>query len=174
MKDFFEALKHPEYIHVLLNPIPIYVLPTGLVILLIALLRKKRDLQVAALWILAFVGITAWPTWYFGHQAYGHLMESLTDEAKKWADVHVNRADRLVYALYLTGFLAIMAIFLSSKHAKLATRLSVAALLAGVVALGVSGWIARAGGQIRHSEFRIGPPPDAPVHRHQEGTGHSH
>ena len=171
MDNLAEALKHPEYIHVLLNPIPGYVLPTGLVLLLIALVRKRREAQVIALWVLVFVGIAAWPTWYYGHQGYDHLMQSLTDDAKQWANVHVHRADRLVYSLYLTGALALMAIFLPRRFPKMTSGLAVAALVAGVAAFGCVSLIARAGGEIRHSEFRMGPPPAAPEHQHGAG-GH--
>lgn len=174
MRDIIEALKHPEYVHVLLNPIPIYVLPTGLALLLSALLKKQRTLQVAALWVLVFVGAAAWPIWYFGHAGYEHLMGSLTDEAKQWANVHIHRADRFIYALYLTGIIGIISIYYPRKSPSSATKLAVITLLIGTGALGLSGWIARAGGEIRHSEFRIGPPPAAPVHKHAEDGGHSH
>lgn len=174
MNEFIEALKHPEYIHVLLNPIAGYVLPAGLVLLLIGLLRKKREVQTAALWMLVFVGIAAWPTWYFGHQAYDHLMESLTEEAKQWANVHIHRADRFVYSLYFTGVLALAALFLPRKFPKTATPLVIAALIAGLAAFGFASWIARAGGAIRHSEFRTGQPPAAPAHQHEHKDGHPH
>lgn len=170
MNSIFEALKHPEYIHVLLNPIPLYILPAGLALFLIACLRKRSDVQVAALWVLVFVGMTAWPTWYFGHQAYGHLMDSLTEEAKQWANVHAQRANRFVYALYLTGGLAVAAIFLPRKFPKTASPLAVAVLVVGLAAFVSAGWIAQAGGVIRHSEFRTGPPPAAPAHEHKEGS----
>lgn len=174
MDNVSEALKHPEYIHVLLNPIPGYVLATGLVVLLIALLRKKREVQIAALWILVLVGIIAWPTWYYGHQGYDHLKESLNEEAKLWVNVHVYRADRLVYSLYLTGVVALAAIFLPRKFPRATQALTVAALVIGVAAFGAVNWIARAGGEIRHSEFRTGPPPPAPAHEHGEAGKHGH
>ncbi len=174
MNDLLEALKHPEYIHVLLNPIAGYVLLAGLALLLMALLRKKLEMQTAALWVLVFVGVTAWPTWYFGHQAYAHLMMSLTEEAKQWANVHVQRADRFVYSLYLTGALALAALVLPRKFPKTATPLAISALIAGLIASGLVGWIARPGGKIRHSEFRTGPPPAAPAHKHTQGGEHSH
>lgn len=172
MNDLIEALKHPEYVHVLLNPIPGYVLPVGLVLLLISLVHKKLELQRAALWILVFVGIAAWPIWYFGHQAYGHLGEALTEEAKQWANVHVQRADRFVYSLYLTGLLGLAAIFLPRRFPKTAKPLAMTALIVGVAAFGFTSWISRAGGEIRHSEFRTGQPPAAPAHEHKNGHAH--
>lgn len=172
MNDLIEALKHPEYVHVLLNPIPGYILPVGLVLLSISLLRRKPELQRVSLWILVFVGIAAWPIWYFGHQAYGHLAEALTEEAKQWANVHVQRADRFVYSLYLTGLLGLAAIFLPRRFPRTAKPLAVTALMAGVAAFAFTIWISRAGGEIRHSEFRTGPPPAAPAHEHKSRSAH--
>lgn len=174
MDNLAEALKHPEYVHLLLNPIPAYVLATGLLLLAIALMRKSRELQIAALWVLVFVGITAFPTWYYGHRAFDHLRESLTETSKQWAYVHIHRADRFVYFLYLTGALALMAIFLPRKFPKAAGPLSIAALVVGIGAFGLVNWISRAGGEIRHSELRMGPPPPAPVHEHNHKNGHDH
>lgn len=167
-----EALKHPEYIHLLLNPIPGYVLPTALVLLGIALIRSNRAAQVTALWVLVFVGISAWPIWYFGHQGYDHLMESLTEEARQWANVHVHRADRFVYFLYLTGLVALAAIFLPRKFPQTTNALVITALGSGLAAFVLVGWISRAGGEIRHSELRMGPPPAAPQHQHEHHDGH--
>ena len=99
-------------------------------------------------------------------------MASLTEEAKQWANVHVHRADRFVYSLYLTGLLGLAAIFLPRKFPKAAKPLAITALVVGLAAFGFTSWISRAGGEIRHSEFRTGPPPSAPAHD-KEG-GHSH
>lgn len=174
MDDFLAALKHPEYVHILLNPILTYAMPISLAILSFGLLRKRRELQICGLWVIVFVGITAWPTWYFGHQAFDHLLESLTDEAKQWATSHVQRADRFIYVLYVAGSLALVAIYYPRKSPNSAVWLGLIALVAGIVGLASSGWVARAGGEIRHSELRMGPAPTAPEHQHGGNEGHSH
>lgn len=173
MGNFLEAMKHPEYIHVLLNPILVYVLPTGIALLAIALFRKNRDIQTAALWLLVFVGVMAWPTWFYGHQAFDHLAKSLSDEGKQWANVHAYRANRFVYSLYATGIVALAAIFLPRKFAKITKPLTWLALIFSIVAFATVSFVARPGGEIRHSEFRMGPPPHAPEHKHEhEGDAH--
>ncbi len=42
----------------------------------------------------------------------------------------------------------------------------IAALALAVACEGASGWIALAGGQIRHPEFRSEPPPSEPTEHH--------
>jgi hypothetical protein len=160
-------LDHPEYVHVLLNPIPAYVLGTGLAVLALALARKSREMELAALLILMFVGIMALPTWYYGHLAFDHLEPSLTAEAKRWTNVHAQRADRLVYSLYMTGIVALGAIAATRWSPASSRVLAVAALLCGTAALAAVLFISRPGGEIRHSELRSGSPPDAPTHHHE-------
>lgn len=168
MSELTTALRHPEYIHVLLNPIPLYVLGTGVVILVWSLFRKSREAQTIGLWILVLAGIAAWPTWYFGHQAYHHLYDALSTEGQEWADVHLHRASRTIYIYYATGIIALAAIFLPRKIPKATIPLTIAALLAGTVSFGLGLWIAKAGGQIRHSEFRFSHPaePTQGEHHH--------
>ena len=49
---FRQILKQPEYIHVLLNPLPLYGLSLGLIGLLIALLLRSRPAKIATLAIV--------------------------------------------------------------------------------------------------------------------------
>jgi uncharacterized membrane protein len=168
MNELGKLFQRPEYIHVLLNPIPFYVLGVGVVILLVAIVRRKRESQLVGLWTLLFACAVAWPTWYFGHQAYHHLYELLTTEGQRWADLHLRLADWIVYVFYATGALALAAIFLPREIPKATTLLAVLALLAATVCLGLGAWIGRAGGQVRHSEFRDGPLPQPADHKTHE------
>ena len=55
-----EHLGKPEYIHVLLNPLPVYGLAVGVLGLIIALLSRTRAARVTALaLVMAVVGLYA-------------------------------------------------------------------------------------------------------------------
>lgn len=173
MHDALEMiLDHPEYVHVLLNPTPTYVLGTALAILALALFRKSREMELAALLVLVFVGIVALPTWHYGHLAFDHLESSLTPEAKRWVDIHAHRADRFVYLLYLTGVIALGAILARRWLRSSERMLAVATLCVGLGAFSAAVYISRAGGEIRHSEFRGGPPPPTPSHQDHDREEH--
>jgi hypothetical protein len=161
MMDLIEALKHPEYVHVLLNPVPVYALSMGILALALGFLLRSRQAQIVGLIIVIISCASAWPVAYFGHQAHEHLEDALNDEAKTWVDHHSDRADRGVYGLYLTALLGLAALLVPARFAKSAKVLPVLTLVAAIGALGLAGWISHAGGQIRHSEFRQGPPPAA-------------
>ena len=58
---------------------------------------------------------------------------------------------------------AAAAILVPMKWPKSATPLTVLTLLLSFVVLGIGGYIAHAGGKIRHREFRNEPAPPVPV-----------
>src|SRR5437762_3355374 len=51
-KLFFEHLKQPEYVHVLINPLPIHMTGAGVFGLLVALLLRKPRAEVASLVVI--------------------------------------------------------------------------------------------------------------------------
>src|SRR5438552_15153930 len=56
----------PEYVHVLLNPIPVYGLGVGFLLLVFGLLLSKPPVRTAGLWVCALCAASAWPVLYFG------------------------------------------------------------------------------------------------------------
>lgn len=59
-------LSKPEYVHVLLNPLPVYGLTMGVLGLIIALLSKTRAARVTALALVVVSATSAWPVYYYG------------------------------------------------------------------------------------------------------------
>ena len=57
-----EHLSHPEYLHVLLNPLPVYGLAVGAFGLVIALISRSRAARVTALALVLISGVSAWPS----------------------------------------------------------------------------------------------------------------
>ena len=69
MNTFFQHSRDPEYMHVLLNPLPVYGLAFGTLALALALLLRNYRVSVAAL-VLVFVGaISAWTVYQYGESA---------------------------------------------------------------------------------------------------------
>jgi hypothetical protein len=152
----------PEYIHVLLNPLLAYGLGVGVVVLIAGLLRRNPSLQVTGLAITALCSAAAWPVLHFGQHAYNSLSPLLDDESHAWLDAHMDRAERFIYFFYATTLLAAMSLILRRKFTKAAHTLAISTAVLGLASLGIGAWIARAGGQVSHSEFRTGGPP--PTH----------
>jgi hypothetical protein len=152
-------LRQPEYTHVLINPLPIYGLFLSWVGLIIALFLKSRRAQIATLALVLISSTSAWPVYEFGQQAYDRVLSMADEDGRAWLDEHKDRAEDLIYIFYALAVLSAIAIAAPMKWAKSSVPLAIAAILLGAVTLGTGGYIAYAGGKIRHREFRNEPPP---------------
>ena len=160
-------LRQPEYIHVLLNPLPVYGLLVGWVGLLIGVALRSRRAQIATLSLVLLSSISAWPVYEFGQQGYDRVL-SMTDEAgEAWLDEHMHRAEDLIWVFYVLAALSALAIAAPIKWPKSSMPLAVAVILLSAVTLGCGAYIAYAGGRVRHREFRNEtPPPKRSEHEH--------
>jgi hypothetical protein len=152
-------LRQPEYIHVLINPLPIYGLFLSWVGLIIALFLKSRRAQIATLALVLISSTSAWPVYEFGQQAYDRVLSMADEDGRAWLDEHQDRAEDLIYIFYALAVLSAIAIAAPMKWPKSSVPLAIATILLGAVSLGTGGYIAYAGGKIRHREFRNEPPP---------------
>ena len=159
-------LRQPEYIHVLINPLPFYGLVMGWIGLIIALVLKSRRAQIATLSLVLISSVSAWPVSEFGEQAYDRVL-AMTDEAgHAWLDEHRDRGEDLIYFFYALAVLTVAAIAIPIKWPKSAGPLAISVLLLGAVAIGMGASIAQAGGKIRHREFRNEPAPPIKAGEH--------
>jgi hypothetical protein len=165
MSDFFvRLLRQPEYIHVLINPLPIYGLLVGWIGLVIAMVIRSRPAQIATLAMVLISAGSAWPVFEMGEQAYDRVLSMTDDDGHAWLDEHQHRAEQCIYFFYALAALSAAAIVAPIKWPKSSLPLSLTVLLLGAVALGMGGYIAYAGGKIRHREFRN----EAPLKKREE------
>jgi uncharacterized membrane protein len=157
--EFLAALRQPEYVHVLLHPLPIVGLAAGVFSLAVALLTRSRSGQAIALLLMLVTAAAAWPVAHFGHAAYDRVYAMSNDAAQQWLNWHEHLADRIVWAHHATAGLAAVALLGLWKFPRLHRAALALTAVAAVVALGLGGFLAFVGGKIRHPEFRHGPPP---------------
>ena len=152
-------LRQPEYIHVLLNPLPVYGLLMGWIALLLAIFLRSRAAKIAALGIVLISAGSAWPVYEYGENAYDRVLTMTDDPGHAWLDEHRYRAEKLIYFFYALAILSAAAIALPIKWPKSSVPLALAVLALGAVTFGMGTHIAYAGGKVRHKEFRNAPPP---------------
>ena len=152
-------LRQPEYIHVLINPLPVYGLAMGLLGLIVAFFLKSRRAQIVTLIIVLVSAASAFPVYEFGEQAYDRVVSMADEPGRTWLDEHQDRAEDLIWFFYGLALLSAVALVAPRKWPRSAKPLVVAVILLGVTTLGIGGYIAYAGGKIRHREFRNVPPP---------------
>ena len=161
------GLRQPEYVHVLLNPLPVYGLLISWIGLIIAVVLKSRRAQVVALLLIFVSSLSAWPVYEFGQQGYDRVLSMTDEDGERWLDEHQDRAEDLIWIFYALAVLSAAAIAVPIKWPKSSVPLAVAVILLATGALGCGSYIAYAGGKIRHREFRNQPaPPKRPEHEH--------
>ena len=158
LKVMMGHLKQPEYIHVLINVMPLVGMALGAALLLAGLGLKSEGIREGGLALVVLAGVITFPTIAFGQRAYDRLYEQIPLEAQQWLDVHMNRAEKLQWIFYLTAALALWALVNSRMKKPSAVRQAQAAMAAAGLCAALAAWISHAGGQVTHSEFRMGPP----------------
>jgi hypothetical protein len=159
IETILRDLRQPEYLHVLINPLPVYGLAIGWIGLIVAFFLRSRHAQIATLAIVLISAAAAWPVYEFGEQAYDRVLTMTDDDGRAWLDEHRDRAEDLIYFFYALALLSVAAIAAPMKWPRSSAPLLIAVMLLGGVTLGMGGYIAYAGGKIRHNEFRNEPPP---------------
>src|SRR5689334_20401849 len=166
MDGLLRGLRQPEYLHVLLNPLPVYGLLVSWIALIAALISKSRRAHVVTLILVFITSISAWPVYEFGEQGYDRVLAMTDDDGHAWLDEHQDRAQKLIYLFYAVAALSAAAIIVPLRWPKSSVPLAITVALLVAITLGAGCYIAYAGGKVRHREFRIEP---APPIKSQEG-----
>jgi hypothetical protein len=143
---FLQHLSQPEYVHVLLNPLPVYGMAAGSFVLGVSVFKRN-------------VSLLTWAAIQYGEKGYDRVLSMSTSaDAQQWLKVHMDRATRWELAFYLPGLAALLALRSRKRWPRFSERVTLFTLLASWVSIALAAWISHAGGQVRHSEFRDGPP----------------
>ncbi len=156
-----EHLSRPEYVHVLINPLPVYGLAVAIVALIMALAAHNRVALVTALVLVLLTSLSAWPTYLYGEAAYDRIKAVSDSVGEQWLDEHVARGERFIVIFYVLAGLALSAIIAAAKWPRGSGPLGVATLIIAITTLAIGSWIAYPGGHVRHKEFRFESPPPA-------------
>jgi len=159
IEGFLHGLRQPEYVHVLLNPLPVYGLLVSWAALIGALISKSRRAQIVTLILVFVTSISAWPVYEFGEEGYDRVLTMTDEDGHAWLDEHQDRGQKLIYVFYALAALSAATIVVPLRWPKSSVPLAVAVVLLGAAALASGCYIAYAGGKIRHREFRNEPAP---------------
>src|SRR5437667_7203813 len=129
-------LQQPEYIHVLLNPLPVYGLLVGWVGLIIGLVLRSRPAQIATLSLVLLSSISAWPVYEFGQQGYDRVLSMADEDGRAWLDEHKDRGEDLIWVFYALAAVSAFAIAAPIKWPKSSLPLAVAVVLLCSVTMG--------------------------------------
>ena len=125
----FEHFTKPEYVHVLLNPLPVYGLAVGVLGLIIALLSKTRAARVTAPALVMVSAVSAWPVYQYGEAGYDRVKSMVDEAGDKWLDEHMRRGEQLIYVFYVVAALSAVGIVAEFASPKAAVPLAIATLI---------------------------------------------
>lgn len=144
----------PTHLHLLTNHSPIFITLSGLIALALAMIWKNDVAKRVALLLLLIGTVGGLATYWMGQQAYKPVRGMADEAGQDWLDLHMERAEKVIWIYWLAAISAagaLVAVWRRFRYALLAT---VIAGTMGAASLFVSGWIADAGGKIRHPEIR--------------------
>src|SRR5205823_1414875 len=159
----------PEYLHVLINPLPVYGLAIATLALVLALVLRNQRVTIAALVLVFISALSAWPTYHYGEAGYDRVKAMSDPAGEQWLDEHMARGEKLIWAFYVLAGVAAVGVVAVAKWPQTSFRLSVLTLVLGSATLGIGGYIAYAGGHVRHREFRFEPAPESKEAEHHQG-----
>ncbi|MEA3189242.1 MAG: hypothetical protein QOD99_3072 [Chthoniobacter sp.] len=153
-------LNQPEYLHALLNPLPVYGIAIGVAVLAAAIGLRNRAAQITGLAVLLASALSVWPVIHYGELGFDRILTQADEGGTNWLDAHAQRAERAEPAFYALAAIAAVAMAVPRKFPKSELWLNGLTLIAAIAVLFLGAWIAYAGGQIRHREFRYDAPPE--------------
>lgn len=159
LASWLKELSQPEYVHVLLNPLPVYGMSVALLALVIALIARSRDARTIGLFLILMICAVFPLIVHFGEAGYDRVYAMSYQDGQAWLQVHRARAETWEWIFYATGISSLLALLLPRRAPRWRrpTALLTVALAAGSIL--AAAYISSAGGKVRHSEFRNGPPP---------------
>jgi hypothetical protein len=159
MGQLSTLLDRPEYVHTAINHFPLIGLLVAMLALAIGLVTKSRPVIFTGLGLVAVLSLSIWPVFSFGEAGYDRVLSMADETGDAFLKYHAELAHRWAFLYYVTAGVAAVGFGLSWKWPRVLTPASIAALVLGIASLSAGIVIAHAGGEIRHREFRSGPPP---------------
>lgn len=142
-----------QYIHLLLNHVPLLAVVFAFPLLVIGLMRRNDTLNRTALAGFITAALITWPVFLSGEDAE-HAVEELPGVGHDYIEAHEEFAELTLWVVEALGLGAVVVLVLSRKKPSV-PRGPLAALLAlSVVVIGMVGYTNRLGGVIRHTEIR--------------------
>src|SRR5438128_4862136 len=169
MNILWQHLSDPEYLHILINPMPVYGLAVGVLALTLALILRNQRVTIAALVLVFVTALSAWPTYHYGETAYDRVKAMSDPAGEQWLDEHMARGEKMIWLFYVLAGVAAIGVGAVLKWPRTSFAITVGTLVLGGATLGTGFYIAYAGGHVRHKEFRFEPPPQARAEEHHHG-----
>lgn len=154
-----EAFRQPEYVHVLINHLPLTGLFAALLALVGACVIGKRSAALLGMGLVSLFSLSAWPVYVYGEAGYDRVYSMADSDGDAYLSHHKQLAERWTWLFYVTSAAGALGAIAGWKRPKSLRAVSWATVLLAAASLVAGAVVAEVGGKIRHPEFRHGPPP---------------
>ncbi len=141
------------HLHLVVNHFPIIGTIFGLGILIVGLFIKNNSVKNVAYILFVVASFFAALSMGTGEGAE-EMVEDLPSVGKQIIHEHEELAEKFAVVLYATGFLALIALFLSFKENSLQKYATIGTVVLALVAVVLAKEVGTSGGEIRHTEIR--------------------
>ncbi len=142
------------HLHLMLNHAPVIGVVFAALLLSIAVLRHSDELTKVAFGFLVLLGGATALVFATGGPAE-QAIEKLPTFSREITERHEDAAVAATAVMVAIGVFALIALVVYRRR-PVARRVTVTAVVAVFAAIGVVGYVANLGGQIRHTEIRAG------------------
>lgn len=161
MDKWTQLTRQPEYLHLVLNHLPIVGLATALLFLLAALCLRQRGSILFALIVCTVFAASGIAVLQSGEAAFNRVLGSMPHDAPAddFLKAHAEQARGFATNFYAaTAICALVTVagFFSTTALRWGAPL---ALVAGALCVWCALQAAESGGQIKHRELRVHGPP---------------
>ena len=148
----------PSHVHLILNHGPVVGFPLVALLLLVAWLRRSRELQVVALAGVLLISLAAIPTYMTGEPAEKQI-EHAAGVHEKTIEAHEESAGVSLTLALVSGLAAIVTLVRGRGGRGLSRAWDALTLALAIASSAALGMTANRGGHIRHPEITPGALP---------------
>jgi hypothetical protein len=149
-----DIFQKPEYVHVLINHLPITGLFAALLCLVGALILRKRAAVFLGLVLVTLFAASAWPVYDYGQEGYDRVYSMADAEGDANLERHRALAEKWIWLFYVTAGAGAIAAVIGYRWPKGLTPMAATVAALAVSSLVAGAVIADSGGKVRHPEFR--------------------
>lgn len=167
MSTISRLLEQPEYIHAAINHFPLIGVFIAMLGLIAGLIARSKPATLISLGLVAATCLSIWPVVEYGEAGFDRVLSMADEPGQAFLKYHTELAHRWAFLYYIAAGVAVLTMILTWKWPQILLPGSLLTVLLAMGSLVAGIYIARAGGEIRHREFRFGPAPQV-----QEEQGH--
>jgi formate hydrogenlyase subunit 3/multisubunit Na+/H+ antiporter MnhD subunit len=144
------------HVHLLLNHIPILGSIFGLLVLSYGMLRKSDEIKKTSLGVFVITALVTIPVYLTGDGA-AKIVSNLPGVSTAIIQQHDQAATITMFAIQILGALSLLSLWLSWRSRReLRSWMTLGVFILAMISSGLGAWTGSIGGQIRHTEVRVG------------------